>query len=132
MLRCSYMQHTIPGPLPDHARNIMRRLGYGEQQKSDGQISYVRRISSAAFPRYHAYVEDLKGGGMQVNLHVDQKEATYKGSHAHSGEYDGSLVEREMQHLLSFVKSLDQSTQSPSPPPVTPSKKKSGFLSKFF
>lgn len=123
------MKQTLSGPLPDHARNLMRRMGYGEQRAHSGQISYVKRVSSERFPRYHAYVEDVAGGGMQVNLHVDQKEASYEGTSAHSGEYDGTLVEREMTNIVGFVKSM---TTIPSSPPAIQPKKKTSFLSKFF
>lgn len=97
------MQQFFQGPLTDHARNIMRNLGYGEQRARSGQISYAKRISGEKFPRYHAYVED-QNNGMQVNLHIDQKEASYEGSHVHSGEYDGRLVEQEMNRILLFIK----------------------------
>lgn len=97
------MQQLFSGPLTDHARNIMRNLGYGEQRARSGQISYTKRISGERFPRYHAYVEDVNNG-MQVNLHVDQKEASYEGSHVHSGEYDGRLVEQEMNRIALFIK----------------------------
>lgn len=129
MVRSHRMKYTFSGPLPDHARNLMRRSGYGEQRTRRGQISFIRRVTGERFPRYHAYVEDTAGGGMQVNLHVDQKEATYEGSSAHSGEYDGAVVEREMARIVQFVTSI-QSTPLPQTQTVT--KKKTGFLSKFF
>ena len=124
------MKQFIAGPLPDHARNILRRMGYGEQRTRSGQISFVRRLSRERFPRYHAYVEDLNGG-MQINLHIDQKEASYDDGHAHAGEYEGPLVEREMAYIVQFVTTLTSSAPSPtSPPSAQP--KKTGFLSKFF
>lgn len=98
--------------------------------KRSGQLSYTLRVSGASFPRYHAYVEDLQNGGIQVNLHVDQKEASYHGSHAHSGEYEGTLVEREMQRIIQFANSLKLTTISNTT--STPIPKKTGFLSKFF
>ena len=119
------MKTFFPGPLNDHSRNIMRHLGYGEQRTRAGQISYVKRVSGERFPRYHAYVEDMKSG-MQVNLHVDQKEASHEGTSAHAGEYEGPIVEREMQLIASQIQSINH-----SPPPTTPPKK-SGFISKFF
>ena len=64
------MKQFFPGPLSDHSRNIMRKLGYAEQRTRSGQISFTKRAGADRFPRYHAYVED-KDGGMQVNLHVD-------------------------------------------------------------
>jgi len=107
------MKQFFPGPLSENARNIMRRLGYGEQRTRAGQISYVRRVAQDRFPRYHAYVEDIHGG-IQVNLHVDQKEASYEGTSAHAGEYEGTLVEREVARLSTMIATL-KSTQQPIP-----------------
>jgi len=105
------MNRFFPGPLPDHARNVMRRLGYGEQVARDGQISFNRRLSGGPFPKYHAYVEN-RDGGMQVNLHVDQKAASYEGGHAHSGEYEGPLVESEMAHIAATLASMKRQSQA--------------------
>lgn len=96
------MKTFIPGPLSDNARNLLRRLGYGEQNKFSGQTAFIKRVSGGDFPRYHAYVED-RDGGLQVNLHIDQKAASYEGAHAHSGEYEGSLVEQEMKYIVAWV-----------------------------
>lgn len=98
------MNTFIPGPLADTARNLLRRAGYGEHRGHEAQMSYVKRIHGTAYPRYHAYVED-RNGGMQLNLHLDQKEASH-GGRAHSGEYSGTLVERENARIVAFVKSL--------------------------
>lgn len=118
------MKQFFVGPLSDNARNILRRLGYGEQRTRAGQISYVKRVAGERFPRYHAYVED-QNGGLQVNLHVDQKEASYEGTSAHAGEYEGSLVEREMARVANFVAVLRNEQMAP---PATPSaEKKKGF-----
>ncbi len=126
------MKTFFPGPLGDHSRNILRKLGYGEQRTRQGQISYVRRVAADRFPRYHAYVEDVNGG-MQVNLHVDQKEASYEGTSAHAGEYEGPVVEREMQRIHAEIRSMIGSkTSAPSSSTSTPPAKKSGFVSKFF
>jgi len=118
------MKLFLPGPLPDHARNIMRRIGYSEQRKRDGQVSFVKRASQGSFPRYHAYVED-RDGGLQINLHVDQKEATYAGSHAHSGEYDGPLVEQEMNRIQGYVRQMTPVQQTK--PALSANSKKKGF-----
>ncbi len=123
------MKRYLPGPLPDHARNLMRRLGYGEHRGYGEQLSYARRASGADFPRYHAYVEDVDGG-MQINLHVDQKAASYRGSHAHGGEYEGPLVEREMERIVSSIARL-QPMPAPAPAPGAPEKKK-GFWGSLF
>ena len=107
------MNQFFPAPLPDHARNILRRLSYAEQRTRRGQISYTKRAGGDRFPRYHAYVED-RNCGMQVSLHLDQKEASYEGTSAHGGEYTGPLVEREMERIAMFIKA-----QSSTPPPTS-------------
>lgn len=79
-------------------RNLIRRCGYGELRKSNGEVSYTKGFSGASFPRFHAYIEQTKDGCI-INIHLDQKAACYQGTSAHSGEYDGDLVEREGKRL---------------------------------
>ena len=125
------MKKFFPGPISDNARNILRRLGYGEQRTHSGQISYVKRVTGERFPRYHAYVEDLNGG-LQVNLHVDQKEASYEGTSAHAGEYEGPLVDREMGRIAEFVSQLRDGSLAPPTDSNTPTEKKKGFWRTLF
>ncbi|MBI4256684.1 hypothetical protein HY626_01345 [Candidatus Uhrbacteria bacterium] len=123
------MKQFFTGPLSDNARNLLRRMGYGEQRTRAGQISYVKRVAGERFPRYHAYVEDLNGG-IQVNLHVDQKEASYEGTSAHAGEYEGPIVEHEMRRITEFVVSLKETTSASSSTPTN--EKKKGFWGTLF
>jgi len=123
------MKTFFPGPLADHARNLMRSLGYGEQRTKQGQISYIKRLGGDRFPHYHAYVEDVNGG-MQVNLHLDQKEASYSGTSMHAGEYEGPAVEEEMRRIAYFLKG--QSSGVPTPIAQTPPPSRPAPVSKFF
>jgi hypothetical protein len=125
------MKHFFPAPLPDHARNILRRLGYAEQRTRSGQMSYTKRAGSDRFPRYHAYVED-QDGGMQVNLHVDQKEATYSGTSAHGGEYEGPLVTQEMNHIATFIKAQSNKTTNNHETEKPVDKPKRGLIERLF
>jgi len=122
------MKQFFKAPLPDNPRNVMRRLGYGETMGYKGQMSYERRIHGEKFPRYHAYFDE-RDGGMQINLHVDQKQATYEGSHAHSGEYEGAVVENEMARIEQMISTMARS--GPPQQPVSKPKKK-GFFGSFF
>ncbi len=115
------MKQFFSGPLNENARGLIRRLGYGEHRGHEGQLSYTLRVTGELFPRYHAYIED-KDGGVQVNLHVDQKAASYEGTSAHAGEYEGPLVEREMQRIAQFVQGL-KTEHKPVAPPSTKSTK---------
>lgn len=103
----------------DTALTFMRRAGYGYQKEGSGEIAFVRRVGSGPFPRYHAYVTEaadgrgetskrslqLAAGSLQlvINLHVDQKAPTYQRGRAHSGEYDGQLVEQEAARLRALA-----------------------------
>jgi len=106
----------------------MRRLGYGEHRGHDGQYSYTRRVSGALFPRYHVYVESRENGIM-ISLHVDQKAPSYEGTHAHAGEYEGPLVEREMGWIASQIEKMKQ---APAEAPVEELEPKKGFWGSLF
>jgi hypothetical protein len=83
--------------------NFLRRAGYGYiENRRTGQGSFVRRITRNDFPRIHMYIEETPES-VTFNLHLDQKKASYQGSHAHSGEYDGSIVEEEMIRLKKLL-----------------------------
>ncbi len=122
------MQTLIPGPLPENARNLMRRLGYGEHIGHGGQISFSRRLSGGDFPRLHAYVEQ-RPNGLQINLHLDQKPVNLGSGSAHAGEYEGALVAREMQRILSMIQSFRLSAAAEREP-TKPAKK--GFWGSLF
>lgn len=94
------MKLLLPKPNMN-LRQWMRRAGYAEVPGAKGVTSYSRRLQPTPFPRYHAYLDDL-GTEWTINLHLDMKAPTYEGQHAHSGEYDGQLVEQEAQRLFRF------------------------------
>jgi hypothetical protein len=83
---------------------IMRRAGYGLiYDRRTGRESYVRHLGRMLYPRFHMYVEEY-GDNYSFNLHLDQKQPSYSGARAHSGEYDGELVEEEMERVKTFLK----------------------------
>lgn len=127
------MKSSFAGPLPENARNLMRRLGYGEQRKYDGQVSYNRLISNNPFPKFHAYVEE-KDGGIQINLHLDQTGAGGDFGREHRGEYEGPLVEREMARMATAIVSLKNQANAGKEDngPSSASTKKSGFWGSLF
>lgn len=86
-------------------RQLIRRAGYGEIMNRKGEVSYVRVFGPSGYPRFHAYLE-LIPGGFQINLHLDQKKPTYGSGTAHSGEYDGEVVEREGARIVSVIEAL--------------------------
>jgi len=85
-------------------KQLLRKCGYAEYMNRQGKISYVRQLGGK-FPRFHAYV-DTTDEGFRVNLHLDQKGACYKGSNAHSGEYEDGPVITEAQRVKTVIESL--------------------------
>ncbi len=59
-------------------------------------------MGSGHYPRFHIYIkrEDDK---IVLDLHLDQKQASYAGSHMHNAEYDGEVVESEIKRLKSLI-----------------------------
>jgi hypothetical protein len=110
------------------ARELMRKSGYGEIRTKHGQISFAKRFGPEHYPRFHAYVEDVERG-IQVNLHIDQKKASYEGSNAHSGEYTGTKVEQEMWRIVQAAQQMMKPATTTNPPKP---KKKKGLLSKLW
>ena len=82
---------------------FIRRCGYGKLlDRRTGQASYTRRLSRLFYPRFHVYIKE-DGESVIFNLHLDQKRPIYEGVTAHSGEYDGEVVEREGERIKSYL-----------------------------
>ena len=83
--------------------NVLRRLGYSFQRQEGEEMSFVRPLAAAGYPRFHMYVK-TEGVGMLINIHLDMKKETYGEGTRHHGEYenDGALKEevRRLKNLL--------------------------------
>ncbi|KKU92987.1 MAG: hypothetical protein UY45_C0001G0091 [Parcubacteria group bacterium GW2011_GWA1_49_26] len=77
----------------------MRECGYTPQEK----LVFHRFLARRRYPKFHIYASVSANKKTAVlNLHLDQKRPSYKGSHAHSAEYDGPVVENEAVRIQSF------------------------------
>jgi len=107
----------------------IRRCGYGEIfDRRSGQKSFVRRLGEGFYPRFHVYLNrDTAMGRFFLNLHLDQKQASYAGHTAHSGEYeDDGVVGGEAERIKKMlVKNLADNK-------VTSAKKKISWWRKIF
>lgn len=91
--------------------SALRRCGYHFERTlpETGEVSAARSFGPGGFPRFHAYVKMINpstGSGlvkMQINLHLDQKRPSYKGTSAHAGEYEGELIEQEVTRIKSIL-----------------------------
>jgi len=106
--------------------DVLHRAGYGQvNDRNASEPSWSRRLGSGFYPRFHAYAN-----GQVINLHLDQKQASYEGYSAHSGEYDGETVEAEAQRITQAMERLVAERQSETTGENTESK--SGFWSNLF
>lgn len=100
------MRLIFTGQYQMNPRQLLRRAGYAEfVDPRIGEVSYVRRLGANFYPRFHAYIERQENG-FQVNLHLDQKQASYRGHTKHSGEYDGEVVEKEGERIRTSIAAL--------------------------
>lgn len=81
----------------------LRKAGYAYiRDRRSGQDSFVRRLGSGFYPRFHMYFNQT-GEQIIFNLHLDQKQPSYAGARSHSGEYDGENVAAEISRLKSLL-----------------------------
>lgn len=83
--------------------NNLRRLGYNFQRNEGDEMSFVRPLASAGYPRFHMYVK-ISESDMLINIHLDVKKETYGENTRHHGEYgnEGALREevRRLKKML--------------------------------
>ena len=82
---------------------LSRAIGYVIiDTKPNAEYNLVRKLTGQNYPRFHIY---LKQAGVRFifSLHLDQKKPSYAGSHAHSGEYDGPLIEDEANRIRGLL-----------------------------
>jgi hypothetical protein len=96
------MKLQFTGQFTHAPRDLIRRCGYGEKRTREGKVSYTKMLRGMPFPRFHVYLDEHENG-FQVNLHLDQKAPTYGKHTAHSGEYDGPVVEAEGERIKRMI-----------------------------
>jgi len=89
--------------------DLIRSFGYVHHGVNREKHSFVRRISMADYPRFHLYVYPIdsireKEDRIILNLHLDQKKPSYKGSPAHGGEYGGEILEKEKERIKKLAR----------------------------
>ena len=81
----------------------LRKAAYSYiRDRRSGQDSFVRRLGSGFYPRFHMYFNE-DGGKIIFNLHLDQKQASYQGAHMHNAEYEGEQVAAEIARLKNLL-----------------------------
>jgi hypothetical protein len=82
--------------------DLLRSAGYSYRGMNNGDFGFIKRIGLNEYPHYHIYAK-VENENIIINLHLDQKKPSYEGSAAHGGEYDGELVEKEMERIKLLI-----------------------------
>jgi len=80
--------------------NLMRTCGY-----MPFHDSYIKPLAPSGYPRFHIYASETDDKYI-LNLHLDQKKPSYGKQAAHSGEYDGQVVEQEARRIQNQIDQL--------------------------
>jgi hypothetical protein len=91
--------------LKENLYNFLRKCGYAPFHDSGYapfHDSYVKVLSASGYPRFHIYTSQTDSQHI-LNLHLDQKRPSYGKETAHSGEYDGKIVEEEAERIEDLI-----------------------------
>lgn len=93
----------IINDISDNPVNLLRRAGYIFQRKDGHEMSFIRPLAAAGYPRFHMYAK-LRGEDLDVSFHLDQKKETYGDDTRHHGEYEESgALKQEADRIKSFL-----------------------------
>lgn len=124
------MKLQFKGVFSQNSHNILRRCGYHHFfDPKTGKASYSRYLGRDNYPRFHIYVHKDDSKCIELDIHIDQKRASYEGQISHSGEYDGELVEREAHRLEQMFLQFQRPPESAS---GSKKQKKKGLLHRLF
>jgi len=82
---------------------LIRKLKYMPKGAEGEEFNCVRYIGNNEYPRFHLFIKQTRDNNLFFNLHLDQKKPSYEGSSAHSGEYEGKLVEEEKERITKIL-----------------------------
>ena len=88
------MNFQIKANLKYPWERILQQAGYHLHNDS-----FVKRLSSDFYPRFHVYLRKETNESIEFNLHLDQRRGVHAGATAHAGEYDSELVINETNRL---------------------------------
>ncbi len=99
------MKFTLPSDIKENIIDLMRKAGYISlgRGKDPSELSFVRSLRGQRYPRFHLFVRSDKGRNIVLNLHLDQKAPIYKGTIAHSGDYESPILEEEAERIKNSI-----------------------------
>jgi len=84
--------------------NFLRNAGYGFIiDRHDSKESFVRRLGSGHYPRFHMYVTETEDSYI-FDLHIDHQQSSLA-KRRHKSEYEGDRVLEELKRLKGIIDS---------------------------
>ncbi|MBU1165104.1 hypothetical protein KKA15_06130 [Patescibacteria group bacterium] len=94
------MNFEISSETTIDVRNFFRNCGYHiHDDRRAKQQSFVRRLSSNFYPRFHIYLKSETKDKIICSLHLDQKKVKLGKQIIHAGDYDNDLLKEEIQRI---------------------------------
>ncbi len=89
--------------IKENPTSLLRMAGYIFQRNEGEEMSFIRPLARAGFPRFHMYAS-VAGTDLAINIHLDQKKETYGNSNRHHGEYgDEGALKAEIERIKSIL-----------------------------
>ena len=99
------MKFTIKNE-KDNITTLTRKIGYHYLKKDEQKQEHVlmRSLETGGYPRFHLFLKiNKETKEFDFSLHLDQKRPVYKGTPAHSGEYEGDVIEAEAERIKKIL-----------------------------
>lgn len=94
---------VLRNQISETSDQFLQRAGFARiYDNRRSQESFVRRLGNYHYPRLHMYIKE-EGERIIFEMHLDQKQASYAGSHMHNADYDGPVVEAEINRLRELI-----------------------------
>ena len=96
------MKFRIKNTKGHNINTLTRAISYRYLRENEEKKEHVliRPLEIGGYPRFHLFLKiDFKNQEFIFNLHLDQKKPIYKGTPAHSADYEGEAVEREAERI---------------------------------
>ena len=81
---------------------LMRKIGYYFQGENEEKSELSFTCPSRGYPRFHLFLRK-ENNNLAFNIHLDQKKPSYGKFTAHSGEYNGEIIENEVQRIKQIL-----------------------------
>ena len=102
------MKFFLANKTKENFLTMLRAAGYRFWAEKEGKMNFIRPFGSrGVYPRFHLYIlsEPAKNETL-CELHLDQKQPSYKGAVAHNAEYEGEILEEEITRIKGVTANL--------------------------